>query len=196
MTAYEIVDQKDSNSVFLTQSTLKKGKLAVLPTNTAYGLCGNAQKDSVVKKVFEVKKRPFEMPISVFMTRKMIKKYIKPRDNLDRIFSLPDAKYRTAILEIKADVNISKYCLNKEGNLGVRLSPTVFLDKILKNINIPITATSANISGNPTPYSLDEVLSQDLDVSLIIDGGKLSKGTQTEIIDYTKTPPKIIRPRI
>ncbi len=73
------------------------------------------------------------------------------------------------------------------------------MQRLVKKIGQPITATSANISGQPDSYAMDDLKeliyrANDFNLNiLVLDGGQLTKGKKSTIVDLTKTPPEIIR---
>lgn len=186
------IEDKDCAKIIIEE--IKAGNAVILPTNTAYGLCANALEDKILEKVFEIKKRSFNKPISIFITQEQVSIYLKERNDLNTIFEIPASYERTAI--VKPKKNISKYCINDEGNVGIRITPTKFLKDVVNTLGYPITATSANLSSQKAIYNVEELMKLNLNVEIIVDGGILKEDTQTEVVDYTKNPPKILRSKI
>lgn len=81
--------------------------------------------------------------------------------------------------------------------LGIRISSHPLIKFIINNVDFPVTATSANIAGQPAVYSAEEVLKQfrnrDVRPDLIIDGGELKRGMISTVVDLTRGEIKCLR---
>lgn len=146
-------------------NVLKDGGLIVYPTDTVYGIGADATNSEAVEKVYLLKKRPREMPLSVLVSCiNMAKKYVELTKKAKEL--LP-GKY-TFILKSKRHLPVSK------GAIGIRL-PNHWCTKIPELLGKPITTTSANIHGKDTPQTIKEI--QNIfrhKIKLYIDEGVLS----------------------
>jgi L-threonylcarbamoyladenylate synthase len=180
---------------------MKRGAIAVFPTDTVYGLGTIATKenDENVIKIFKIKKRPFDKPLSVLMTLKMISQYIEAPDHVISSLKTVWPASITYIVNWKKSslVELSPY-LNISGNntIACRVPTHNLLLKIIQNIKFPIIGTSANSSGHEPSTIFSDVF-KDLpkkDINLWIDQGTLPKRSPSTIIDITSPDePKIIR---
>ncbi|MBC7081383.1 MAG: threonylcarbamoyl-AMP synthase [Thermoplasmatales archaeon] len=167
---------------------IEEKELVVYPTDTLYGLGGDATSDEVVKKVFDLKERPYNMPISIALSDiEEIEDYCFMNDLAYKIAEkfLPGAI--TIILKKKADL---PELLGKE-KIGIRIPANEIARKIVKGM--PITSTSANKHGMEEPKSI-EIAKKQLGekVALYIDNGILP-GKASTIIDVSEGRIKILR---
>jgi len=169
-------------------NTLKNNGVIAFPTDTAYGLAADYFSDKALKKVFQIKKRPFSKKIALIASNlNQVKKYFY----LNKKELFLSKKYwpgpLTLILKLK----------NKKDKVGVRVPDSKIACKISENFKKPITATSANLSGRPNPYSADEVVNQfknkKLQPDLIIDAGRLKKIKPSTVAEIINNKIKIIR---
>jgi len=177
-------------------SALKLGKVVVLPTDTSYGLCADALNTQAIEKIFDIKQRSRRKPISVIMRDlEMIKgiTWVQQREEKVLDHYLPGPF--TFILNRK---EVMPGSLNLEGDsIGVRMPSNLIIKGIMQEIDFPITATSANISGEKSVYSIKTLLKkfakQEVKPDLVVDAGKLPKIKPSTIVDLTSNPPRVIR---
>lgn len=168
---------------------LAEGKVIIYPTDTLYGLGANAFDEDAIKKVYSIKKRSFDKPISICVPNmRWIRKvaYLNDKQK-EKISKLLPGPY-TIILE-KKDIIPDVLTAGKK-KVGIRIPKSKISIELAKEF--PITATSANISGRETPPTVKEIIKQLKNVDLAIDVGPL-RGEPSTVIDFTTDPPKIIR---
>ena len=171
---------------------LKKGKVIIYPTDTVYGIGVNALNPEAVYKIFKIKKRPLNqaLPIAVsglIMAQSLVNITEKAKKLMEAFW--PGAL--TIILE-KTSI-IPEIVTGGRIGVGIRAPNHPVPLSIVKMLNVPIIATSANIHGEINPVNADEVSDQlGKSVDLIIDGGMVS-GTPSTIINMLEDPPIIIR---
>lgn len=168
---------------------LAEGKVIIYPTDTLYGLGANAFDEDAIKKVYSIKKRSFDKPISICVPNmRWIRKvaYLNDKQK-EKISKLLPGPY-TIILE-KKDIIPDVLTAGKK-KVGIRIPKSKISIELAKEF--PITATSANISGRETPPTVKEIIKQLKNVDLAIDVGPLH-GKPSTVIDFTTDPPKIIR---
>ena len=173
---------------------LKRGGLVVYPTDTAYGLGGNALNMETIKKVYETKGREFNKPTHIIVNDwKMIKRISHPNRNAKLLFDKFLPGPLTIILNKKKVV--PNILTSNKNTVGVRIPDCKITRLISSLIDFPYTTPSANKSGGTTPYSAEDVI-RELDlkkVDLIIDCGSLPKNRPSTMIDLTTMPVKILR---
>ena len=178
-------------------AVLRKGGLVIYPTETCYGIGGDATNLKAVKKVLEFKGSRGGKPISVAVSDKeMAKKYVvinKTADNLYQEF-LPGPL--TVVSKSKGKT-IRVLEAGKE-TLGIRIPRYPLVIKIIKEFGRPITSTSANTSGKKTPYCLKDVLKytskKKLElIDLFLDGNRLPFHSPSTVVDTTLNTPTILR---
>ncbi|MFH0929287.1 MAG: L-threonylcarbamoyladenylate synthase [Candidatus Aenigmatarchaeota archaeon] len=166
--------------------TLRNGNLIVYPTDTIYGIGADATSKEAVGKVYEIKERPLNMPISVLVSDfEMLAKYAEISMEQMSVLkkSLPGPF--TFILKPKTTLHVS------ENNVGFRI-PDHWCTLISRSFGKPITTTSANKHQHPTPININEIKNEFGDaVSMYIEEGIL-KGNPSKVIDLTNDS-KVIR---
>jgi len=175
---------------------IAKGKVIVCPTDTGYALVANALDAKAVVKVFNLKGRAYSNPIHVAVNSiEAAGKYAywnKVAEHLTCNF-LPGAL--TLVLPKKE--LISPLLVAGRDTIGIRIPDNKVILDLATMSNLPLTATSANISGQPTPYSVQEVIEQlgeaVENVALILDQGLLPVRGLSTIVDLTVSPPQLIR---
>ncbi|WP_421078170.1 L-threonylcarbamoyladenylate synthase [Methanothermococcus sp. Ax23] len=182
------LNEKIKKEIESIKKMILDGKIIICGTDTLYGLCANALDENAVKKVYELKKRDPNKPISIFLKDKEdIEKYAYTNDISKKIIDkfLPGAL--TIILKKK---DIIPDIVSKD-YIGIRIPDS----KIIRELSIiPLTATSANLSGEESPTSADEI-SEELKekVDLIIDTGTCKYKTPSTIIKIVDDNVELIR---
>lgn len=173
-------------------SALSKGQVIIYPTDTLYGLGADIYNRDAVKCVFEIKNRPFELPISVAVSCiEDLEKIAYVNNKTNRIIDLFLPGKLTIILKKKKIVP-SIVTSNNE-NIAIRIPDNIIALELLSEFG-PLTCTSANIHGKPTPTVISDIQMQfkNSNISVYIDNGKLQSKAST-IIDLTSDTLKIIR---
>ena len=172
----------------------KKGGIIAYPTETFYGLGADPFNESAVKKLFQLKGRGFDKPVSILIKDKNML--------LTVVEEIPPAaeklikKFWPGPLTIifKAKKIVPSVLTGYTGKIGVRISSNPITQKLLGTIDSPITTTSANPSGKKSPVTTKEVKDYFGDkIDLIIDGGLLSGKLGSTIVDVTERELRVIR---
>ena len=176
---------------------IKQGKIIVCPTDTVYGLVADATNKNAVGKIFKIKKRNLKKPIPIFVKDlKMAKRLAKINKIQERILKLVWPGKVTVILRPKR--NLPKGIGKPKKEIGLRIPDHKIINQLLLAINLPLTGTSANISGKSPSTKIKEVISQLKNQKylpdLIIDAGNLPKSKPSTVLDLRISPPKILRP--
>ena len=183
------------------QSNIKKAKkyldkndCIAVPTETVYGLAGNAYSDIAVKKIFKLKKRPANNPLIVhYYDINKLKQDCHINDNFIKLFNKFSPGPITFILKLKKDSKISNFVTNKQKTLAVRFPKHLLFRKLLKNLNYPLAAPSANISTKLSSVQASDVIEEfGSKIKYILNGGKCQIGVESTIINLT-TKPTILR---
>jgi len=172
-------------------SALKNGELIVYPTDTLYGIGADIFNEDAVKKVFEVKKRPFSEPLSVAVSSHGdIEKLAHVDDRIMKIAKefLPGPL--TLVLRKKGIV--PDVVTAGKDSVAIRIPDNEIALKIISEFGF-ITATSANIHNKPVPSTIDKIKRIFGDkIKLYIDYGKLY-GRPSTIIELRDKKIKILR---
>lgn len=175
---------------------LRENEVVALPTETVYGLGGNAESDVAVEKIFAAKGRPSDNPLII---------HIADRGQLNRfVTEIPEKAVRlmdkfwpgplTIIFKKKAGV-LSEIATAGLATVAVRMPDHPLALALLKKCGLPIAAPSANSSGKPSPTTAEHVL-DDLNgkIAGVLDGGATGVGVESTVVDCTATVPMILRP--
>jgi len=189
-----IFDSSEENIKKAVKS-LELGGLVVIPTETVYGLAADACSDLAVSKIFEVKLRDkFNPLIVLFDSIGDIEKEVEFNKKARILASVFWPGALTLILPRKKSSNISLLCSGGLESLGVRLTSSSIGKDIINKLGKPITAPSANKSGDITPTKPQDVLVSLGDNSpMILAGGKSTLGLESTIIDMTEDIPVLCR---
>lgn len=173
---------------------LLKGGLVAFPTETFYGLGANALDPAAVRRIFEVKGRSESKPLlvlvdSVRMAESLVKEI--PAAALALV-----ARYWPGPLTLvfRAASRLPEELTAGTGTIGIRMSGHPVAFELVRAAGVPITAPSANLSGEEPPVTavdVDRTLRDKID--LILDGGPTTGGLPSTILDVTVTPAKVIR---
>ena len=183
------------------QSNIKKAKkyldkndCIAVPTETVYGLAGNAYSNIAVKKIFKLKKRPVNNPLIVhYYDINKLKQDCHINDNFIKLFNKFSPGPITFILKLKKDSKISNFVTNKQKTLAIRFPRHLLFRKLLKNLNYPLAAPSANISTKLSSVQASDVIEEfGSKIKYILNGGKCQIGVESTIINLT-TKPTILR---
>ncbi len=173
---------------------IKNGGLVIFPTETVYGIGTNALNSKAVKKLYEVKKRPYEKPISLLVNSiEMIENIAKDITKLEyelikKFFPGP----LTIILKKKE--NISNIVTANKETVGVRMPQNDIALKLIEYAGVPIATPSANISGKPSGTNMKDIMRDfEKKVEYFIDNGSSKIGQASTIVQIIDETPYILR---
>jgi L-threonylcarbamoyladenylate synthase len=187
-------DNPDQSVISEIARVIKNGGIASFPTETVYALGADAYNEEMVAKIYRIKRRDRSKPLSVFL---------KGAEQTRRIvdFVTPDAeklmeKFWPGPLTLVFECTSSKLSvvLAKGDKLGVRVSPSKLIAGLLDESGLPVTATSANISGKKSCVAANRVFYFfNGRVELIIDGGKSNVFLPSTVLDVSSEDTSLIR---
>ena len=174
----------DASAVALACQALNDGELVVAPTETQYGILARVDNTAALVKLFELKGRDRNKPLSIFVKKiGQLKDYAE----MSQMSELIAGKFLpgplTLVLRSKRDFG---KLITREGKTGFRLSANPLIQQILDKIEVPVTATSANFSGSPTSESAMSIKERfGSEIAVYLDGGRLNNPASTvvEVID-------------
>ncbi len=179
------------------QSNIKKAKkyldnddCIAVPTETVYGLAGNAYSNKAVKKIFKLKKRPPNNPLIVhYYNINVLKNDCNINDNFKKLYKIFSPGPITYVLSLKKNCKISKFVTNKQKSLAVRFPKHPLFRKLLKNLDYPLAAPSANISTKLSSVQASDVKDEfGSRIRYVLNGGKCNIGVESTIINLTNKP--------
>jgi len=179
------------------RSNIKKAKkyldnnhCVAVPTETVYGLAGNAYSNVSVKKIFKLKRRPMNNPLIVhYYDLNKLKEDCYINNNFTKLYYKFSPGPITFILKLKKDSKICKLVTNKQKNLAVRFPKHSLFRKLLKNLDYPLAAPSANISTRLSSVQASDVVEEfGSKIKYTLNGGKCQIGVESTIINLMKKP--------
>lgn len=175
-------------------ATLKRGDVIAFPTETLYGLGADALNSAAVENVFQLKGREFANPIPVLVAhREMLPSLVASVPALaEELISCFWPGPLTIILPARRDIPPPLVSLS--GGIGVRISSQPLATELVKALGCPLTATSANPSGQPPARTVEEARKYFAgQIDIFIDGGKLMSKTGSTVAEINGDTIKIIR---
>jgi L-threonylcarbamoyladenylate synthase len=187
-------DYSEEDAITSAAAIVSSGGVIAYPTETIYGLGVDATNEQAIRRIFEIKGRNFANPISVIIGNAQ-GVYPLVRKVTDTAQKLMDAFWPgplTIVFE-SAD-SVSPLLTANTGKIGIRLSSHDAARKIANATGKPLTATSANLSGEPECMDADQVIQQIGDkIDAVVDLGKTSSLLASTIIDASCDPAEIFR---
>jgi len=174
---------------------LKAGEIISFPTETVYALACDAKNCIAVKRIYELKRRPYSKPLAVFFKSiDEAKKYLiftKKAEILAESFMPGEI---TLVLEKKEDCKLSKFLNINTNTLGFRIPNHKFCLELLEKFENPICATSANITGMETSTKSEDVKKYfDSAIYIVRRDNEESSKTPSTIIDLNGDEVKFVR---
>ncbi len=173
---------------------LNKSECVAIPTETVYGLAGNAYSDKACRNIYKIKKRPKNNPLIIhYLNNQSLNEDCKINDNFLKLYKKFCPGPITFILDLKKDSKISKIATNRKNTLAVRFPKHPITRNLLKKLNFPLAAPSANPSSKVSAVSSDDVRDDfGNKIKYVLEGGRSSIGLESTIIDI-RNKPKILR---
>ena len=183
----------DSRSIAEAAAVLAAGGVVAFPTETFYGLGVAALDAAAVARLFAVKARPESRPILVLV------------DDAARVESCARVPARAAeliarhwpgalTLVLPARAVLPAALTAGTGTIGVRQPAHAVARALVTALGAPVTAPSANRSGDPPPTRAEDVLATfEGRIELILDGGATAGGLPSTVLDLTVEPPRVLR---
>jgi len=164
---------------------LNKNDLVAIPTETVYGLAGNAYSEEALKKIFDLKNRPFNNPLIV---------HVKSMDYMKEIArEIPDIALKLAehfwpgplTLVLKKQPHISDLITAGKDTVAIRMPNHKQTIELLQKLDFPLAAPSANPFGSISPTCSKHVLDYFNDkLEVILEGGNCENGIESTIVGF------------
>ncbi|MBQ9913713.1 MAG: threonylcarbamoyl-AMP synthase [Clostridia bacterium] len=191
---FRVTSEKDE-AIDRAAEILKKGGIVAIPTETVYGLAGNALDGTVTDKIYAAKGRPSDNPLIVHIS--------DLAQWAPLVSEIPEAalalahKYWPGPLTVilpKSEI-VPDEVSGGLSTVAVRMPSDEIARAIIEKSGVPLAAPSANTSGKPSPTSAKYVI-EDLSgkVDAIVDAGDCSVGVESTVISLCETPPRLLRP--
>ena len=174
------MEERIDKQIEEAKKVIKSGGIVIFPTETAYGIAADATNPEAVEKVYEAKQRPHSKGLTAIVdSLKTAEKYAELSESERKITQEFMPGPLTLVAERK-----EKLPENLNEDFAFRISSGEVADRLSQAG--PITATSANISGGETSYSVDEISGELLDkTGYVIDAGELEEGPTSTIAEVS-----------
>lgn len=186
----------DDAGVARAADLLRAGALCAFPTETVYGLGGDARSDLAVARIFKAKGRPRFNPLIVHLP--------DTRHAFDLAEATPAARAlaaafwpgpMTLVLPLKPDAGLSPLVTAGHDTVALRVPDQALARRLLREAGVPVAAPSANRSGKVSPTRADHVLAGLAGrIEAVLDGGPCSVGVESSILAVADDTVTLLRP--
>jgi L-threonylcarbamoyladenylate synthase len=176
-------------------AALERGEVIAFPTETLYGLGADALNAAAVEKVFQLKGRDAANPIPVLVAdREMLFSLVAGISDLgERLIARFWPGPLTIVFRARRD--IPRPLVNLAGGIGVRISSQPIANDLVKSLGRPLTATSANPSGQTPAHTVEKAKRYFSGaINIFVDGGELTSKTGSTVVELVEDSLRIIRP--
>lgn len=175
-------------------AVVEQGGVLVFPTDTIYGIGGNAFNESVIDKIYRLKRRKAFKPLSLHLgSKEEVYKYCHSLTKVQRrwLARLLPGPYT---IVLKASPAASRAAVSKEGKVGLRVPDSCSFRAINGKIRTPLVGTSVNIAGEPPLTDIEAIIERfSRQVDLIITTDEPMTNKNSAVIDLTRDPPVALR---
>jgi L-threonylcarbamoyladenylate synthase len=188
----EVIRAQDHDATRRAVAVLDAGGLVAFPTDTVYGLAAYPWNEEAVRRLYQVKERPKELPIPLLLSD------VEEVDRVARFAGpcreLPEHFWPgglTLVLPKKTSVSA---VVSDRPTVAVRVPDLGLARNLIRSAGGVLAVTSANLSGASSPVTAQEVEVQlGGRISLILDGGPCQEGVPSTILDCSVSPPLLLR---
>jgi L-threonylcarbamoyladenylate synthase len=172
---------------------LSAGGLVAFPTDTVYGVGAHALQPQAVEKIYAAKIRPREKAIPLLLATpddlSLVAESVAPVVHL-----LAERFWPGGLTLVVRKRAIVPDTVSLGPTVAVRIPDHPVTQALIVALSAPLAATSANLSGNPSPITAQEVMGELAGrIELILDGGSCPGGISSTVLDLTTDPPTILR---
>ena len=186
-----MVKRFKQNEIDELANILKNDGVIAVPTDTVYGLCARIDSEKAHNKLIETKNRPTNKLFPIMCANKeQIKSIAKLNNTAEKLIDCFMPGPITLILEKR--IQLPNSINKKYTSIAVRMATSKLLAELIRKVGSPVFMTSANISGEPTCVSLDEIEEKFPSLDGILEG-EMPKGKASTIVDCTSEKTKILR---
>ena len=173
---------------------IRQGGIVVFPTETVYGIGTNGLDSKSISKLYHVKQRPLNKPISLLVSSlEMVKAVTENISDIE--YKLMEAFFPGPLtIILKKNKLVPNNLTNNTDTVGIRLPDNIIARKLIEYANVPIATPSANISGKPSGINIQDIIKDFGDkVDYYIDGGPSELGIGSTIVKIDENEPIILR---
>lgn len=196
-TIIQRISLEEVDTLDLSQAVklLKNGELVAFPTETVYGLGGDALDETAAKRIYEAKGRPSDNPLIVHIASVTALEVLA--------CEVPESAYQLAeefwpgplTMILKKSDLVPYSTTGGLDTIAIRMPSHPVAKRLIEESQVYIAAPSANVSGRPSPTTAGHVI-EDMQgrIAMIIDGGSAKIGLESTIVDLVSGRPLILRP--
>lgn len=173
---------------------LNNNGVIIFPTETVYGIGGNAMSEGVIDRVYTAKHRPRAKAVNILVANiSEIEKYAEITSNMERKIIEGFMPGPITII-LKKKEGFGEGFTQEDDTIGVRIPDNKIINAILDKVEYPLIAPSANISDKPSGLNVNQIMDDFKDsVDAIIDGGEARLGLSSTIVKVVNDEIKILR---
>lgn len=190
------IDPDDPDQLILDKAAavVKSGGIVIFPTRTLYGIGVDAFNKEAVNRIFRIKQRAAQNPLSVLIRSRDVVATLAAKTPSAAVKFMAVFWPGRLTIVFSARPNVSSNLTAGTGKIGIRVPEHPVTIGLVESLDCPLTGTSANLSGQPGADRIDQLpLELIRNVDLVIDAGKLKGGTGSTVVDVTVDPPVILR---
>lgn len=177
---------------------IREGRVTAFPTGTSYGLACDALQGHALQRLRNLKNRPAEKTFTIFLDTNLWDEFLDVKNEEREILS----RYANTALTLLVKPKKSLAHLAQDGVVGLRVIDHPMMQELAQTAGVPLTATSANISGDPACYDTACIetsfpgkvgTTYDLSLACILDGGNLQEGLVSTIAKLDNGKLEVVR---
>jgi len=187
-------DRPDERLIRMAADIIKKGGIISFPTETVYALGVDAYNKDAVKKIYKIKKRDPNNPLSIFIkSPKEVNEYVEKMRPVAE-FLMKEFWAGPLTLIFKSNYEKLSHLMGGSNKLGLRVSSHNLVNTLLARCGVPLTATSANVSGRRSCSSASAVRYYfNNRIDLVLDGGRSNCPFPSSVVDLTAEDMLLLR---
>ena len=181
-------------SITRAVDALRAGRLAILATDTVYGIAADIRRDEAVRALYEAKAKSTGEPLQLLFPQDLdaLTPYARLSPAAATLINALGPGPWTIITPVAE--GWSSPALAGGATVGVRMPPVATLQAVLTDLGAPVAASSANRHGDPSPTTCAQAIaSLGERCAAAIDDGPTSHGLDSSVVDCSVTPPRILR---
>lgn len=183
-----------SDAIDRALAALNAGELVVYPTETFYGLGADASSPRALERLFAIKRREPDKPVALIVADLAMARQI--------VAEIPAAALRLAhkfwpgplTIILPARSGIHAALLGRDGGVGLRVSSHPIAHELVRRLGRPLTATSANLAGEPPADSIEQARAAFGDkIAVYLEGGRLGLTAASTVVAFDGSRPNVLR---
>ncbi len=187
-------NEKDYEKLKEVANVIKQGGIVIFPTETVYGIGTNGLDEVAIEKLYKIKERPLNKPISLLVSDfEMIKKVTKGISDIEYKIMKKFFPGPLTIILKKRDI-VPDILTNGGDTVGIRMPDSEITRKLIEYVGLPIATTSANISGEKSGTNIEDIM-KDFEgkVEYFINNGESKLGIGSTVVKVVENDTVILR---